>query len=98
MLKIKNLVMLFSSTLKVSEPEFIFRKPRILMSELYFIIQTYGYSVSQLVELLQEIRDHYNEVLMQRWVHVFRDIFDEDNYHPMQVCQPTRSLSPLSCC
>lgn len=23
---------------------------------------------------------------MQRWVHVFRDIFDEDNYHPMQVC------------
>lgn len=22
---------------------------------------------------------------MQRWVHVFRDIFDEDNYHPMQV-------------
>nr|CAG4650760.1 EOG090X01NK [Simocephalus serrulatus]SVE94087.1 EOG090X01NK [Simocephalus serrulatus] len=62
MLKIKNLVMLFSSTLK-----------------------TYGYSVSQLVELLQEIRDHYNEVLMQRWVHVFRDIFDEDNYHPMQV-------------
>lgn len=41
--------------------------------------------MSQLVELLQEIRDHYNEVLMQRWVHVFRDIFDEDNYHPMQV-------------
>lgn len=39
----------------------------------------------QLVELLQEIRDHYNEVLMQRWVHVFRDIFDEDNYHPIQV-------------
>nr|SVE85342.1 EOG090X01NK [Daphnia pulicaria] len=62
MLKIKNLVMLFSSTLR-----------------------TYGYSVSQLVELLQEIRDHYNEVLMQRWVHVFRDIFDEDNYHPIQV-------------
>ncbi|KAI9553349.1 hypothetical protein GHT06_021247 [Daphnia sinensis] len=65
MLKIKNLVMLFSSTLK-----------------------TYGYSVSQLVELLQEIRDHYNEVLMQRWVHVFRDIFDEDNYHPIQVTTP----------
>ena len=52
---------------------------------LLFTYQTYGYSVSQLVELLQEIRDHYNEVLMQRWVHVFRDIFDEDNYHPIQV-------------
>jgi len=62
MLKIKNLVMLFSNTLK-----------------------SYGYNVMQLVELLQEIRDHYNEVLMQRWVHVFRDIFDEDNYHPIQV-------------
>nr|CAG4646059.1 EOG090X01NK [Macrothrix elegans] len=62
MLQIKNLVMLFNSTLR-----------------------SYGYSVSQLVELLQEIRDHYNEVLMQRWVHVFRDIFDEDNYHPMQA-------------
>nr|CAG4643034.1 EOG090X01NK [Ilyocryptus agilis] len=62
MLKIKNLVMLFSSTLK-----------------------SYGYNVSQLVELLKELRDHYNEVLMQRWVHVFRDIFDEDNYHPIQV-------------
>nr|CAG4640652.1 EOG090X01NK [Eulimnadia texana] len=61
MLKIKNLVMLFSSTLK-----------------------SYGYSVMQLLELLQEIRDHYNEVLMQRWVHVFREIFDEDNYHPIQ--------------
>ena len=30
-------------------------------------------------------RDHYNEVLMQRWVGRFRDIFDADNYHPVQV-------------
>lgn len=48
-------------------------------------LKSYGYSVSQLNELLQEIRDHYNEVLMQRWVHVFRDIFDADNYHPILV-------------
>ena len=46
MLKIKNLVMLFASTLK-----------------------TYGYNVERLYELLQELRDHYNEVLMQRSVH-----------------------------
>ena len=44
MLRIKNLVMLFASTLK-----------------------TYGYNVERLYELLQELRDHYNEVLMQRW-------------------------------
>ena len=43
MLRIKNLVMLFASTLK-----------------------TYGYHVERLYELLQELRDHYNEVLMQR--------------------------------
>jgi len=62
MLKIKNLIMLFASTLK-----------------------TYGYNVDRLYELLQELRDHYNEVLMQRWVTQFRDIFDADNYHPIQV-------------
>ena len=79
MLRIKNLVMLFASTLK-----------------------TYGYNVERLYELLQELRDHYNEVLMQRWdsiifykhiiiivlsrwVTQFRDIFDADNYHPIQI-------------
>jgi len=62
MLKIKNLIMLFASTLR-----------------------SYGYSVDRLYELLQELRDHYNEVLMQRWVGRFREIFDADNYHPIQV-------------
>jgi len=62
MLKIKNLVMLFASTLK-----------------------TYGYNVERLYELLQELRDHYNEVLMQRWVKQFLEIFEADNYHPIQI-------------
>jgi len=35
--------------------------------------------------LLQEIRVHYNEVLMQHWVQVFRDILDEDSFLPIQV-------------
>ncbi|XP_011498453.1 PREDICTED: exocyst complex component 6B [Ceratosolen solmsi marchali] len=61
-LKIKNLIMLFSTTLR-----------------------NYGYSVGQLFDLLQEIRVHYNEVLMQHWVQVFRDILDEDNFLPIQV-------------
>ena len=53
MLRIKNLVMLFASTLK-----------------------TYGYNVERLYELLQELRDHYNEVLMQRWdsTHFYKHI------------------------
>ena len=36
----------------------------------------------------QELRDHYNEVLMQSWVKRFRDIFDSDNYHPVQINTP----------
>ena len=52
MLRIKNLVMLFASTLK-----------------------TYGYNVERLYELLQELRDHYNEVLMQRWDSTLSTLF-----------------------
>lgn len=45
----------------------------------------YGFSADKVYALLQELRDHYTEVLMQRWVTRFRDVFDVDNYHPMQV-------------
>ncbi|XP_011340951.1 exocyst complex component 6 isoform X2 [Ooceraea biroi] len=65
-LKIKNLIMLFNTTLR-----------------------NYGYSVGQLWDLLQEIRVHYNEVLMQHWVQVFRDILDEDSFLPIQVTTQT---------
>ncbi|XP_043252659.1 exocyst complex component 6B isoform X1 [Colletes gigas] len=61
-LKIKNLIMLFNTTLR-----------------------NYGYSIGQLCNLLLEIRVHYNEVLMQHWVQVFRDILDEDSFLPIQV-------------
>ncbi|XP_015590281.1 exocyst complex component 6B isoform X1 [Cephus cinctus] len=61
-LKIKNLIMLFNTTLR-----------------------NYGFSVGQLWDLLQEIRVHYNEVLMQHWVQVFRNILDEDSFLPIQV-------------
>ncbi|RZF44474.1 hypothetical protein LSTR_LSTR002247 [Laodelphax striatellus] len=62
MLKIKNLIMLFNTTLR-----------------------NYGYSVNQLFELLHGIRDHYNEVLMQRWVQVFREILDGESFLPIEV-------------
>ncbi|KAL1122743.1 hypothetical protein AAG570_003070 [Ranatra chinensis] len=62
MLKIKNLIMLFITTLR-----------------------NYGYSVNQIFEVLHEVRDHYNEVLMQRWVGVFREILDEESFLPVQV-------------
>ncbi|KAL0275355.1 UNVERIFIED_CONTAM: hypothetical protein PYX00_003224 [Menopon gallinae] len=62
MLRIKDLMMLFSTTLR-----------------------NYGYPVNQLFDLLHEMRDHYNEVLMQRWVCVFREILDEETFSPIQV-------------
>ena len=64
MLKVKNLMLLFSHTL-----------------------QGYGFSADKMYVLLQELRDHYNEVLMQKWVGNFRVIFEADNYHPIQVCR-----------
>ncbi|KAL7631910.1 UNVERIFIED_CONTAM: hypothetical protein RMT77_017789 [Armadillidium vulgare] len=48
-------------------------------------LQNYGYTVSALHDLLLEIKDHYNEVLMQKWVQVFRETFDEDTYHPIRA-------------
>ena len=62
MLKVKHIMLLFSSTL-----------------------QQYGFSADKMYALLHELRDHYTEVLMQKWVGQFRNIFDVDNYHPMQV-------------
>ncbi|KAK2173949.1 hypothetical protein NP493_839g01090 [Ridgeia piscesae] len=48
-------------------------------------LRGYGFTVSQLYDLLLEIRDQYSEILMQKWVGVFNKIFDEDNYTPIMV-------------
>ena len=47
------------------------------------LFQGYGFTVSQLYDLLLEIRDQYSEVLMKKWVQVFNAIFDKDNYTPI---------------
>ena len=49
------------------------------------LLQGYGFTVSQLYDLLLEIRDQYSEILMKKWVAVFNGIFDEDNYTPITV-------------
>ncbi|XP_047735837.1 exocyst complex component 6B isoform X1 [Hyalella azteca] len=48
-------------------------------------LQSYGYPVTCIHELLLEIKDHYNEVLMSTWLQLFREIFEDDNYHPIKV-------------
>lgn len=48
-------------------------------------LRNYGYTVKPLWELVRELRDHYNEVLMQRWVQVFREILSKEDFQPIQV-------------
>ncbi|XP_018576689.1 exocyst complex component 6 [Anoplophora glabripennis] len=48
-------------------------------------LRNYGYSVKPLWELVRELRDHYTEVLMQRWVQVFREILSKEDFQPIKV-------------
>lgn len=48
-------------------------------------LRNYGYSVKPLWELVRELRDHYTEVLMQRWVQVFREILSKEHFQPIKV-------------
>ncbi|KAJ3585517.1 hypothetical protein NHX12_014236 [Muraenolepis orangiensis] len=48
-------------------------------------LQGYGFPVSQLFELLLEMRDQYGEILLKKWTHTFRQILDQDNYSPIPV-------------
>lgn len=48
-------------------------------------LRNYGYTVKPLWELMRELRDHYTEVLMQRWVQIFREILSKENFQPLQV-------------
>lgn len=48
-------------------------------------LRNYGYTVKPLWELVRELRDHYTEVLMQRWVQVFREILSKEDFQPVKV-------------
>ncbi|CAG0884938.1 unnamed protein product, partial [Darwinula stevensoni] len=45
-------------------------------------LSNYSYNVERLFDLYGDLRDHYTEILMQRWVSIFGSIFDEDDYQP----------------
>ncbi|RVE40085.1 hypothetical protein evm_015265 [Chilo suppressalis] len=48
-------------------------------------LKCYGLPTEPLPLLLQEMAEHYTEVLMQRWVVVFRDILDNAPFLPVEV-------------
>lgn len=41
--------------------------------------------MSPFYDLLLEVRDQYTEILMQKWVQIFTDIFEEDDYTAILV-------------
>jgi exocyst complex component 6 len=58
------------SSSSCTDPNILLRIKNLIMLSIT-TLKTYGYTVSQLWELLLEMRDHYNEVLLQRWVSPF---------------------------
>lgn len=67
-----------------TDPDILLRIKNLIMLSIT-TLKTHGYPVTQLWELLLEMRDHYNEVLLQRWVNVFREILDKCDFQPLQV-------------
>ncbi|XP_078499530.1 exocyst complex component 6 isoform X2 [Lissotriton helveticus] len=48
-------------------------------------LQSFGFPVNRLFDLLFEIRDQYNETLLKKWAVLFREIFEADNYSPIPL-------------
>ncbi|KAK7910026.1 hypothetical protein WMY93_014710 [Mugilogobius chulae] len=48
-------------------------------------LQGYGFPVSQLFDMLLEMREQYSEILLKRWNITFRQALDQDNYSPIPV-------------
>lgn len=72
------------SSSSCTDPNILLRIKNLIMLCIT-TLKTYGYTVSQLWDLLLEMRDHYNEVLLQRWVNEFREILNKCDYLPLQV-------------
>ncbi|XP_023265100.1 exocyst complex component 6B-like isoform X2 [Seriola lalandi dorsalis] len=48
-------------------------------------LQGYGFPVSQLFDMLLEMREQYGEILLKKWNITFRQVLDQDNYSPIPV-------------
>lgn len=72
------------SSSSCTDPNILLRIKNLIMLCIT-TLKTYGYTVSQLWGLLLEMRDHYNEVLLQRWVNEFREILNKCDYLPLKV-------------
>ncbi|KAG5680834.1 hypothetical protein PVAND_010316 [Polypedilum vanderplanki] len=67
-----------------TEPNILLRIKNLIMLSIT-TLKYHGYTVTQLFDFLLELRDHYNEVLLQRWVIEFRDILNKCDFLPLET-------------
>uniref|UniRef100_A0A8K9VA98 Exocyst complex component 6B n=1 Tax=Oncorhynchus mykiss TaxID=8022 RepID=A0A8K9VA98_ONCMY len=48
-------------------------------------LQGYGFPVSQLFDMMFEMREQYGEILLKKWNLAFRQVLDQDNFSPIPV-------------
>ncbi|XP_055677115.1 exocyst complex component 6 [Lutzomyia longipalpis] len=72
------------SSSSCTDPNILLRIKNLIMLSIT-TLKTYGYTCTQLWDLLLEMRDHYNEVLLQRWVNEFREILARGDFLPLEV-------------
>ncbi|CAO1382786.1 unnamed protein product [Diamesa serratosioi] len=72
------------ATSSCTDPNILLRIKNLIMLSIT-TLKTYGYTVTMLFDFLLEMRDHYNEVLLQRWVVEFRDILDNCDFLPLEA-------------
>ena len=71
-----------------TDADLMIKLKRLIMLFSY-TLQSYGYNISMLLNLLVEMRNQYNDILFKQWDQVFKTIFDADDYHPIQVNNQT---------
>uniref|UniRef100_A0AAZ3P2Q3 Exocyst complex component n=1 Tax=Oncorhynchus tshawytscha TaxID=74940 RepID=A0AAZ3P2Q3_ONCTS len=48
-------------------------------------LQGFGFPVSQLFDMMFEMREQYGEILLKKWNLSFRQVLDQDNFSPIPV-------------
>jgi len=80
----KAINVLSMSSSSCTDPNILLRIKNLIMLSITSL-KYHGYTVTLLFDFLLELRDHYNEVLLQRWVIEFRDILDKCDFLPLEA-------------
>jgi exocyst complex component 6 len=80
----KCINVLSMSSSSCTDPNILLRIKNLIMLSIT-TLKYHGYTVTQLFDFLLELRDHYNEVLLQRWVIEFRDILSNCDFLPLET-------------